>query len=242
MPDLKKIKKIFWREPEPSPAALSPELASPIEPISIPKEPTKITAASDSEFYRAIEKSIANTMPSEFAEFYNQMTVINEKFPNLDKATRYQLAFHAAQTALKTRNQQLTPGSLVRSIDSMARALDAEKQEFDTANEQSYRENYQQVEQKVQQMSQGIKDREHRLELLQKEIDAFLAAKNAEKKKLEDERMQLISQRVIAEGEMNQLKQKKAERETQFHAALEAHRQRLQELRIELEEHLKTIK
>ncbi len=242
MADLKKIKKLFWREAEVPSAIPSPAEVGPIEPIPMASDAPKIAAASDSEFYGSIEKAIANTMPAEFAEFYNQMSVINEKFPNLDKATRYQLAFHAAQTALKGRNQQLTPASLVKSVESMARALDAEKQEFEAANEQSYRNNYRQVEQKVQQMSQGIKDRENRLQMLQQEIEAFLAAKNAEKKKLEDERMQMISQRVIAEGEMNQLKQKKAERETQFNAALEAHRQRLAELKIELEQHLKNIK
>lgn len=240
MADLKKIKKLFWREAEAPPVSPSPAVVGPLEPIPIATEVP--AAANDSGFYGSIETAIANSMPGEFAEFYNQMTVINEKFPNLDKATRYQLAFHAAQTALKARHQQLTPAALVKSIDSMTRALDGEKQEFVTANEQSYQSNYRQVEQKVQQMSQGIKDRESRLQMIQQEIEAFLAEKNAEKKKLEEERMQMISQRVIAEGEMNQLKQKKAERETQFNAALEAHRQRLQELKIELEQHLKNIK
>jgi septal ring factor EnvC (AmiA/AmiB activator) len=51
----------------------------------------------------------------------------------------------------------------------------------------------------------------------------------------------LISQRVVAEGEINQLQQKKTERETQFNSALEAHRQRLEELKSELEDHLKNI-
>ncbi len=244
MATLKKLKGLFWREAEPSGEPnLAPAPTIDLEPLpTAPSSSSPPPPAADSQFFSAIENELANAMPGEFAEFYNQMSVINEKFPNLDKATRYQLAFHAAQTALKTRNQQLTPVSLIKSVDSMAKALDAEKQEFQVANEQSYRENYQKVEQKVQQMSQGIKDRENRLQLLQKEIDAFLAAKNAEKKKLEDERVQMISQRVIAEGEMNQLKQKKTERETQFNTALEAHRQRLMELKIELEEHLKNIK
>lgn len=243
MATLKKLKGIFWREAEP---AGEPNLAPPpidnLEPLSVPSSAATPSAEVDSQFYAAIEKELAQAMPAEFREFYNQMSVITEKFPNLDKATRYQLAFHAAQTALKTRNQQLTPTSLVKSVDSMSRALDAEKQEFQVANEQSYRNNYQQVEQKVQQLSQGIKERENRLQSLQKEIDALLATKNAEKKKLEDERVQMISQRVIAEGEMNQLQQKKTDRQNQFNAALEAHRQRLLDLKIELEEHLKNIK
>lgn len=242
MADLKKIKRLFWREAEEQSAISSPKEVGPLEPIPMPVEVTKSATASDSEFYGAIEKAIASAMPAEFAEFYNQMSVINEKFPNLDKATRYQLAFHAAQTALKTRNQPLTPAILSKSVDSLTRILETEKQEFEAANEQSYRDNYRKVEQKVQQMSQGIKERESRLQILQQEIEAFLAAKNAEKKKLEDERMQMISQRVIAESELNQLKQKKAERENLFNAALEAHRQRLQELKIELEENLKQIK
>ncbi|MDZ7330380.1 MAG: hypothetical protein ONB31_00205 [candidate division KSB1 bacterium] len=242
MADLKKIKRLFWREAEEQSVTSSPKEVDILAPIPMQEEVPKSAPASDSEFYGAIEKAIASAMPAEFAEFYNQMSVINEKFPNLDKATRYQLAFHAAQTALKTRNQQLTPAILSKSLDSLTRTLETEKQEFEAANEQSYRDNYRKVEQKVQQMSQGIKERESRLQILQQEIEAFLAAKNAEKKKLEDERMQMISQRIIAESEMNQLKQKKAERENLFNAALEAHRQRLQELKIELEENLKQIK
>jgi predicted RNase H-like nuclease (RuvC/YqgF family) len=181
-------------------------------------------------------------MPIEFAEFYNQMSVINEKFSNLDEATRYQLAFHAAQTALKTQKQSMTPATLIKSIAGMVKVLDKEKQEFQAQNDQGYQSNLAGVEKKAREMSQGIKDRENRLQALQKEIDAFLAAKSAEKKKLEDERAQLISQRVIKEGEMNQLGQKKTERETKFNTALEAHRQRLDKLKSELEDHLKNIK
>jgi chromosome segregation ATPase len=180
-------------------------------------------------------------MPIEFAEYYNQMSVINEKFSNLDEATRYQLAFHAARTALKTQKQNLTPASLIKSIAGMVKVLDTEKREFEAQNDQGYQSNLVGVQKKAQEMSQGIKDRENRLQALQKEIDAFLAAKSAEKKKLDDERAQLISQRVVAEGEMNQLGQKKTERETKFNTALEAHRQRLDELKSELEEHLKNI-
>jgi hypothetical protein len=131
---------------------------------------------------------------------------------------------------------------LLKSVSGLAKVLDREKQEFQNQNEQGYQINLAGVQKKAQEMSQGITDRELRLQALQKELDAFLAAKSSEKKKLEDERAQLISQRVIAEGEMNQLGQKKAERETKFNAAIDAHRQRLDELRSELEEHLKNIK
>jgi hypothetical protein len=242
MADLKKLKGLFWKEKEPQPQDLSPEPAATFEPMSIPSAPLETPAEVDSEFFGAIEKELDKSMPIEFAEFYNQMSVINEKFSNLDEATRYQLAFHAAQTALKTRNQSLTPASLIKSIAGMVKVLDTEKQEFQAQNDQGYQSNLAGVQKKAQGMSQGIKDRENRLQALQKEIDAFLAAKSAEKKKLEDERAQLISQRVIAEGEMNQLGQKKTERETKFNTALEAHRQRLEGLKSELEDHLKNIK
>ncbi len=242
MVDLKKFKGLFWRDGEPLPQNLSPESVVPLEPLNIPNVPLSTSAEVDSEFFDAIEKELAKSMPIEFVEFYNQMSVINEKFSNLDGATRYQLAFHAAQTALKTRKQNLTPASLLKAIGEVVKVLDREKQEFRAQNEQGYQSNLAGVQKKAQEMSLGIKDRENRLQALQKELDAFLAAKSAEKKKLEDERTQLISQRVIAEGEINQLGQKKAERETKFNAALEAHRQRLDELKSELAEHLKNIK
>jgi len=241
MADLKKLKGLFWKEKEPQPQDLSPEPVFNPDPISIPSAPLETPAEVDSEFFGAIEKELDKSVPIEFAEFYNQMSVINEKFSNLDEATRYQLAFHAAQTALKTRNQNLTPASLIKSIAGMVKVLDTEKREFQAQNDQGYQSNLAGVQKKSQEMSQGIKDRENRLQSLQKEIDAFLAAKTAEKKRLEDERAQLISQRVIAEGEMNQLGQKKTERETKFSTALEAHRQRLEELKSELEDHLKNI-
>lgn len=243
MATLKKIKGLFWKEKESQPEDLSPMPDSNLPPLTIPSSGSLPTpTAVDSEFFGAIEKELSRAMPVEFAEFYNQMSVINEKFSNLDEATRYQLAFHAAQTALKTRHQSLTPVSLINSVASMVKVLDTEQREFQAQNEQGYQTNLASIEQKAQQMSQGIKDRENRLQALQKEIDAFLAAKSAEKKKLEDERAQLISQRVIAEGEINQLQQKKSTRETQFNAALAAHRQRLEALKAELENHLKNIK
>lgn len=241
MADLKKLKGLFWKDEEPDTQDLSPEPAVTLEPLSSPSVPLEAPAEVDSEFFGAIEKELAKSMPVEFSEFYNQMSVINEKFSNLDEATRYQLSFHAAKTALITRKQNMTPASLTKSISNLVKVLDREKQEFQAQNDQGYQSNLAGVQKKAQEMSQGIKDRENRLQALQKEIDAFLAAKSAEKKKLEDDRAQLISQRVIAEGEMNQLGQKKTERETKFNDALEAHRQRLDALKSELEEHLKNI-
>jgi chromosome segregation ATPase len=242
MAALKKIKGMFWRDAESKSPDISPEPAVTLEPLNISTASPEPPAGVDPEFFGSIEKELAKAMPIEFAEFYNQVSVINEKFSNLDEATRYQLAFHAAQTALKTRKKNLTPASLIKSIAGMGKVLDSEKREFQSQNEQGYQSNLATVQKKAQEMSQGIKDRESRLEALQKEIDAFLAAKSAEKKRFEDERAQLISQRVVAEGEIKQLQQKKTERETQFNSALEAHRQRLEELKSELEDHLKNIK
>ncbi|HOX86612.1 MAG TPA: hypothetical protein PKW76_10990 [bacterium] len=243
MAKIKKIKDLFWRHEETRPEDLAPASVGDLDPLTFPVTPPLPTPADvDSEFYRAIEKELAKTTPAEFAEFHNQMSVINEKFTNLDETTRFQLAFHAAQTALKARSHSLTPAALVKSITEIEKTLESEKREFNAQNDHGYQANQAAVQQKVQQMSQGIKDREARLQTLQKEIDSFLSAKSAEKKKLEDERAQLISQRVVAEGEINQLQQKKNERETQFHAALEAHRRRLVELKAKLSEHLANIK
>jgi len=246
MADLKKIKKatfgLFWRGGESKSDDLSPEPVINLDPLTMPAAPMETPAAVDPEFFEAIQQEISKSMPIEFAEFYNQMSVINEKFSNLDEATRYQLAFHAAQTALKTRNQSLTSASLIKSISSMVKALEMEKREFESQNQQGYQANLGNVQKKADEMSRGIKEREDRLQALQKEVDAFLAAKSAEKKRLEDERAQLISQRVIAEGEINQLQQKKTERETKFNTALDAHRQRLEKLKADLENQLKNIK
>jgi chromosome segregation ATPase len=245
MAGLKKLKDstigLFWRKPESTPQDLAPESPLNIEPLNIPTAPIENLAAVDQEFFGAIQQELTKAMPVEFAEFYNQMSVINEKFSNLDEATRYQLAFHAAQTALKMRNRSLTLTSLIKSIATMEKALETEQREFQLQNEQGYQANLDNVKRKAEEMSQGIKDRENRLQSLQKEIDAFLAAKSAEKKKLEDERTQLISQRVIAESEINQLQQKKAERETKFNNALETHRQQLKEMKSDLADHLKNI-
>lgn len=243
MADLKKIKEatigLFWREAESDSQDLSPESPAKIEPLIVPNVPIENV---DQEFFKSIQQELTKAMPIEFAEFYNQMSVISEKFSNLDEATRYQLAFHAAQTALKTRNRSLTSTSLIKSINSMVKALETEKREFQLQNEQGYQVNHDKVRKKTEEMSQGIKDREDRLKALQQEIDTFLAAKSSEKKKLEDERAQMISQRVIAESEINQLQQKKTERETKFNNALETHRERLEEMKSDLEDHLKNIK
>ncbi len=242
MADLKKIKKIFWRDAESQAPDFSYESPANLEPMTVPSSPLGTPAEVDREFYSALEKELTKAMPAEFAEFYNQRLVINEKFSNLDEATRYQLAFHAAQTALKTRNQHLTSDSLIKSVGSMVKALEMEKHEFEQQNQQGYQVNLVNIQKKTDEMSRGIKDREDRLQALQKEIDVFLAAKSAEKKRLEDERAQLISQRVISEGEMNLLQKKKSDREIKFNTALNAHRQRLENLKAELENHLKNIK
>ena len=120
--------------------------------------------------------------------------------------------------------------------------LDAEKREFSAQNEQSYQSNLDALRKKVEEINQGVKSRESRLQALQQEMESFLAAKNAEKKKLEDERAQYITQRVTSEGEMNQLQKKKSEREFQFNTALDAHVQRLGKLKEELVSRLKDVK
>lgn len=245
MATLKNLKELFWKDSgeEPNFQNLAPDPNINLQPISISPAPTPaIPDGADAGFYQAIEKELTKGMPVEFTEFYNQMLVINEQFANLDDATRYQLAFTAAKTALKARNQELTPADLIKLTANLAKVLDREQQEFVADNEHSYQANLTQVQQKAAGISQGITDHENRLKALQNEIDAFLAAKSAEKKRLEDERAQLISQRVISEGEINQLKQKKTARESQFNAALEAHRLRLEELKTKLENHLKNIK
>ena len=241
MTAFKKLKNIFWRSAESKPEDISLEPTLNLEPLKISTPSLETPADVDTEFFGAIEQEIAKAMPIEFAEFYNQMSIINEKFSNLDEATRYQLAFHAARTALQTQKKNLTPARLLKSIGGMEELLEAERRTFQEQNEQGYQANLGAVKKKAEEMSRGIKDRENRLVALQKEIDAFLAAKSAEKKRLEEERARLISQRVVAEGEMNQLQQKKTERETQFSSALEAHRQRLEELKSKLEDHLKNI-
>jgi DNA repair exonuclease SbcCD ATPase subunit len=242
MATLKKLKGIFWKDAQSQSDSDAKVPSVSLEPLKMPSESIETPAEVDSEFYGAIEKEIAKSVPIEFAEYYNQMSVINDKFSHLDEATRYQLAFHAAKTALKNRKKNLTPDSLGRSIDQLKKVLESERQQFETQNEQGYRSNLSGIQKKAQEMSRGVEEREKRIKALQQEIDAFLKAKNDEKRRLEDERAQLISQRVVAEGEINQLDQKKKEREIKFNTALEAHHQRLDALKAELEDHLKDIK
>jgi len=170
------------------------------------------------------------------------MSVINEKFPNLDEPTRYQLAFHAAQTALKARGATLTFAGLQKTLDRLGQVLDVEGRDFKMQNEQGYQDNLGSVHKKSQEIGEGIKARESRLQAIEKELESFLAARNAEKKKLEEERNQLISQRVVVESEINQLEQKKRERESRFNAALEAHQQRLNKLKQDLQTNLRNVK
>jgi DNA repair exonuclease SbcCD ATPase subunit len=248
MSGLKKIKSLFWQEPETlSAAPWSPEPnAPPQAPIYTPPEPVTpvLTApvAVDQEFYSGVEKEINKAMTGEFVEFYNQMSVINEKFSNLDEPTRYQLAFHAALTALKARNITLTFSNLLKAMDQLVEVLDVEKREFQMQNNQGYQVNLNSVKSKSEEIGQGIKARENRLQAIQQELEAFVAAKNAEKKKLEEERNTLISQRVVVESELNQIEQKKEERAKRFDAALQAHAQRLAQLKDKLQTNLRSIK
>jgi DNA repair exonuclease SbcCD ATPase subunit len=249
MSGLKKIKSLFWQEPEtPSAAPLSPEPLAPIPPPPVYTAPEPVLSAPaapvavDQEFYSGIEKEIGKAMTGEFVEFYNQMSVINEKFGNLDEPTRYQLAFHAAQTALKARNINLTFMNLLKAMDQLNEVLDVEKREFQMQNNQGYQANLNSVKSKSEEIGQGIKARENRLQAIQQELEAFLAAKNAEKKKLEEERNSLVSQRVVVESELNQLEMKKEERAKRFEAALQAHAQRLAQLKDKLQSNLRSIK
>ncbi len=248
MANLKKLKKatigLFWKEQEAQQQELSPQPVYTLEPLTMSVAPTVSSppAEVNHEFYSAIERELAKATPPEFNEFYSQLSVINEKFANLDETTRYQLAFHAAQTALKARNQSLTPSALIKSVSKMNDVLDAEKREFSLQNEQSFQSNVEALRKKVEDINQNVKSRESRLQALQQELESFLAAKNAEKKKLEDERAQFITQRVTSENEMQQLEKKKTDRESQFNAALEAHVQRLEKLKNELVSRLKDVK
>ncbi|MBN2355132.1 hypothetical protein JXO59_03415 [candidate division KSB1 bacterium] len=245
MASLKKLKKaavgIFWKEGETEPEDLAPQTQT-LDPVTLPPSPTPVSSKVDQTFYKAIEAELTKSMPVEFAEFYNQMSVINDKFSNLDEPTRYQLAFHAAQTALKARNLTLSYQSLVKSAERMIEVLTLEKQEFDSQNEKGFHDNLAAIRRKVQEISEGIKSRESRILSLQKEMDAYIAAKTEEKRKLEGERDQLVSDRVVTESQINQLEQKKADRSASFNGALQAHNERLNELKSELENYLKGIK
>jgi hypothetical protein len=247
MPDMKKIKKaaigLFWKENSQTLEPLSSEPALRLDPISMPMPPTATDkGVVDQAFYSAIEAELNKAMDTDFSEFFNQMSVINEKFSNLDEATRYQLAFHAAQTALKARGVNLTFSGLLKTLGRLNQVLDVEKREFKMQNDQGYQNNLTNIRQKSTEIGEGIKTRENRLQEIERELEAFLAAKNAEKKKLDEERNQLISQRVVVESEINQLEQKKGERESRFNAALEAHLQRLAKFQQDLQTNLKIIK
>jgi len=248
MADMKKIKKaaigLFWQDKEQAPADLGPATVSS-DPLTAPITPAYTPARTetvDKEFYNALENELQKNMSPEFAEFYNQVSVINEKFANLDEPTRYQLAFHAAQTALKARNLNLSFASLSRAVAKLQDTLTAEKQDFSAQNEQGFVSNLSAIKRKVEEISNGIKSRENQLVSLQQELDAFVAAKNQEKKKLESDRDRLVSDRVVTESQINQLEQKKRDRQSRFDGAWQAQQGRIEELRRELESYLKGIK
>lgn len=242
MADLKKIKGLFWREPGKTsePESVAP-IAVPTMPAVTPLPPLQ-QEPLDEEFFGAIDQEMRQSMPADFAEFFSQMLVINEKFSNLDQKTRYQLAFHAAQTALKTRNEDLTYNEVLKAMDNLSQILQREKNEFQTQNEQGYQANLQTIQSKVNEIAQGIKAREERLQALQKEMDHYVAVKNQEKAKLEQERSDLISQRVVTESEINNLEKKKTDREARFNSALAVHRDRIEKLRTELASYLQELK
>lgn len=247
MAGLNKLKKaavgLFWRDSAANQPSIEPVTTAPF-PISpvLAAAPPSANAEVDQEFYRSIDQEVSRSTPAEFAEFYNQLLVINEKFSHLDDSTRYQLAFNAAQTALKARNQNLTYLGLVQAVSNLTTTLENEKREFYAQNDQGYQINLAAIRKKVAEIAGGVRNCESRLEALQKEIDAFLAAKNQEKKKLEDERNRLISERVVTEGEMTKLESTKSERESRFAAAMEAHRQRIENLKLALDNNLKSMK
>ncbi len=245
MADLKKIKKaaigIFWKENEPKAEDLAPTTPY-LEPIAPPPLAQTPSTAVDQTFYHTIEAELNKSMPVEFAEFYNQLAIINEKFAELDEPTRYKLAFHAAQTALKARNLNLSYASLIKAAERLHEVLAVEKQTFEHQNEKGFHQNLEAIRQKVEEITQAIKARENRLQAIQKEMEAYIAAKTEEKRKLESEKEKLISDRVVTESQINQLEQKKNERIASFTAALQAHQERLHKLRAELETYLKGIK
>ncbi len=255
MAGMKKIKDatigLFWKKGEQplEPSTLGPTMpatsmpAPHLAPAVTPLSATRADSGTvDQGFYTAIEAELNKAVDADYAEFYNQVTVINEKFANLDEPTRYQLAFHAAQTALKARGANLTFAGLLKTVDRLSQVLDTEKREFKMQNDQGYQDNLGNIRKNSSDIGEGIKAREQRLQALQQELEAFIAAKNSEKKKLEEERSQLISQRVVVESEINQLEQKKTERESRFNGALEAHAKRLLLLKQNLQTNLRNIK
>ncbi|HOT95715.1 MAG TPA: hypothetical protein PLG50_10955 [bacterium] len=255
MADLKKLGKkaisVFWREKEaaaqdlgPSPAPnLGPILSSPVSPTPIPPlSMPSATAPADTPFYKEIEQELAKNMPPAFAEFNLQLADLTEKFPALDQMTRDQLAFHAAQTALKARQQHLSVDHVLQALDTAIKALNQEEAQFSTQNEEGFKQKLAEVRQKINGLKQGIALRENRLVEIQKELDAFIAARNEEKKRLEAEKAQLLSDQLVTENEINQIEQKKREREANFHTALQLHQQNFAALRDRLAANLQKIK
>jgi hypothetical protein len=253
MADLKSIGKkaisIFWSEGEspaqdlgpnlsPQPA---PEAAAAAAPIYVPP-PRSETAASDNPFYKELEKEIGKNMPPAIAEFVSQLAVINEKFANLDEATRDQLAFQMAQTAMKARSQELTVAQVIQGAAAVVDSLGMEESEFSRQNEQGFQQKVAEVRRKIDELKQGISAREKRLVEVQKELDAFIAARTEEKKKLESEKAKLLSDQLVTENEISHIEQKKRERETTFHGAMEAHRQIFDALRARLAANLQKLK
>lgn len=262
MADLKKIGKkaisVFWRDKEAPPEELGqnlgpnigPNLGPNLGPATAPYAPPVTTAPSapasstsgDNPFYKALEQELLKQMPTAFAEFNSQVAEISEKFPALDQATRDQLAFHAAQTALKARQQDLTVNHVLQALDTVIKSLSKEEAEFQTQNEEGFRQKLAGVRQKINELKQGITARENRLVELQKELDAFIAARNEEKKRLEHEKSQLLSDQLVTENEINQIEQKKREREADFHSALQSHVQNFNALRERLASNLQKLK
>ncbi len=247
MPDFKKIKKaaigMFWNEPEPQPLDLGP---NPIPDATAPLSPLEPIASapptSDNTFYPAIEKELLAAMPPEFSEFFSQMAVINEKFANLDQPTRDKLAFHAAQTALKVRQLNLTPAVIQQAMQILMKKLESEKQEFLQQNDQGFQKRQVSIRNKIQELKQGIKMRENRLQTIQQELDAYIKAKNEEMKKLEAEKAKLLSDQLVTENDISQIEQKKRDREQEFASALKSHEERLVELKNRLENNLADLK
>jgi len=257
MADLKKIGKkaisVFWRDKEPPSEELGPNLGpdlgpnlGPTTPYTPPATTAPITQASpasgDNPFYKALEQELLKQMPVAFAEFNSQAAAIGEKFPALDQTTRDQLAFHAAQTALKARQQDLNVNHVLQALDTVIKSLSREESEFNTQNEEGFKQKLAGVRQKIGELKQGITARENRLVEIQKELDAFIAARNEEKKRLENEKSQLLSNQLVTENEINQIEQKKREREADFRSALQAHQQNFTALRERLASNLQKLK
>lgn len=253
MADLKKLGKkaisIFWREGETAqdlgpnlapPAAAAPD-PLPSAPVYTPP-PAAVPAAGENPFYQELEKEIGKNMPPAIAEFISQLAVINTKFANLDEATRDQLAFQMAQTAMKARNQELTVGHVLQGAETLVRSLGTEEKEFTQQNDQGFRDKLAAVRRKIEELKQGISTREQRLVDLQKELDAFIAARNDEKKRLESEKAKLLSDQLVTENEITQIEGKKRDREASFHQALEAHVKNLDALRARLAANLEKLK